>query len=599
MLSAVFLPMAFFGGSTGVIYRQFSITIVSSMVLSVVVALTLTPALCATLLKPLDEQHGTRGLFGRFNRGYQRLQAGYRQRVGRVIHGPARYLLLYAVVLAGCGLMFFRLPTGFLPTEDQGYVMVQFTLPAGATDARTAVISNKIKDYFLTQEKDNVSVVFTVSGFSLSGSGQNAGMGFISLKNWSERPGSENSADAIAKRAMAHFSRERDAQIFSLTPPSVSGLGQSNGFTFELQAGAGTTRAQLLAMRNQLLQQAGKNASLSAVRANTLPDMPQLQVDVDDAKASALGLSTSDINSTLSSALGGSYVNDFIDGGRVKKVYLQGDAPYRSKPEDIDKWFVRGSDDSMTPFSAFASSRWINGPENLSRYNGLAAYEIQGQGASGVSSGTAMDEMAKLAERLPAGTGYAWSGLSYQERLTSGQASALYAISILVVFLCLAALYESWSVPFSVMMVLPLGVVGSLLAIGLRGLENDVYFQVALLTVIGLSAKNAILIVEFAEDAYRRGATLTAAAVEAAALRLRPILMTSLAFGAGILPLALSSGAGANSRIAIGTGILGGTLTATVLAIFFVPLFFVLVRRVFAGKPQGLTDDKDTSHDAE
>ena len=599
VLSAVFLPMAFFGGSTGVIYRQFSITIVSSMVLSVVVALTLTPALCATLLKPLDEQHGTRGLFGRFNRGYQRLQAGYRQRVGRVIHGPARYLLLYAVVLAGCGLMFFRLPTGFLPTEDQGYVMVQFTLPAGATDARTAVISNKIKDYFLTQEKDNVSVVFTVSGFSLSGSGQNAGMGFISLKNWSERPGSENSADAIAKRAMAHFSRERDAQIFSLTPPSVSGLGQSNGFTFELQARAGTTRAQLLAMRNQLLQQAGENASLSAVRANTLPDMPQLQVDVDDAKASALGLSTSDINSTLSSALGGSYVNDFIDGGRVKKVYLQGDAPYRSKPEDIDKWFVRGSDDSMTPFSAFASSRWINGPENLSRYNGLAAYEIQGQGASGVSSGTAMDEMAKLAERLPAGTGYAWSGLSYQERLTSGQASALYAISILVVFLCLAALYESWSVPFSVMMVLPLGVFGSLLAIGLRGLENDVYFQVALLTVIGLSAKNAILIVEFAEDAYRRGATLTAAAVEAAALRLRPILMTSLAFGAGILPLALSSGAGANSRIAIGTGILGGTLTATVLAIFFVPLFFVLVRRVFAGKPQGLTDDKDASHDAE
>ncbi|WP_440482294.1 efflux RND transporter permease subunit, partial [Serratia marcescens] len=425
--------------------------------------------------------------------------------------------------------------------------------------------------------------------FGFSGSGQNAGMAFVSLKDWSQRSGSANTADAIAKRAMAHFATLRDAQVFSMSSPAIDGFGQSDGFTFELQAKGATTRAELQAMRDQIVAAAAGNPSLLAVRANTLPDTPQLQVEIDNGKLQALGLSAADVNSTLSSAFGSTYINDFIDRNRVKKVYMQGDVQYRAKPEDLDRWFVRGTNasgaSSMTPFSAFASSHWIYGPENLSRYNGLSSFEITGQGATGVSSGTAMSEMEKLAATFSAGSSYSWSGLSYQERLTSGQASSLYAISLIVVFLCLAALYESWSIPFAVMLVVPMGVVGSLLAITLRGLENDIYFQVALLTIIGLSAKNAILIVEFAEEMHQRGETLIGAAVHAARMRLRPILMTSLAFTAGVLPLAVSSGAGANSRIAIGTGIIGGTITATALAIFFVPLFYVLVRRMFTRRP--------------
>ncbi|WP_205957225.1 efflux RND transporter permease subunit [Pantoea stewartii] len=589
VLSAVFLPMTFFSGSTGVIYRQFSITIVSSMVLSVIVALTLTPALCATLLKPHLHGSGSKGFFGWFNRRYDNVQARYQRGVGHVMHRSVRYLLLYGVLLIGCAVLYMRLPTGFLPTEDQGYIMVQYQLAPGATENRTREVRRQVQQYFETQEKANVNVSMLVDGFSFAGSGQNAGVGFISLKNWSERKGSENSADAIAGRAMAALSRIRDAQIFVLSPPSVSGLGQSNGFTFELQARGATTRDNLLKMRDQLIAKANQDPGLSAVRANSLPDLPQLDVSIDDAKAQSLGLTISDINTTLSAAIGGSYVNDFTDRGRVKKVYIQGDQPFRSKPEDIEQWYVRGTDSSsnstMVPFSSFASSGWSYGPDVLSRYNGLAAYEIQGSAAEGKSSGDAITAMETLAATLPAGYTFSWSGLSYQEKLAGNQALSLYGISLIVVFLCLAALYESWSVPLSVMLVVPLGVIGSLLAITLRGLENDVYFQVALLTIIGLSAKNAILIVEFAEEHYRKGESLISAAVHAATLRLRPIIMTSLAFTAGVLPLAISTGAGANSRIAIGTGIIGGTLTATLLAIFFVPLFFVLVRRVFPGRP--------------
>ncbi|MDO6405696.1 efflux RND transporter permease subunit [Pantoea phytobeneficialis] len=589
VLSAVFLPMTFFSGSTGVIYRQFSITIVSSMVLSVVVALTLTPALCATLLKPHDHESGQKGFFGWFNRSYEKIQARYHEKVGHVIHSSVRYLLMYAVLLIGCAFMYLRLPTGFLPTEDQGYIMVQYTLAPGATENRTSEVRRQIQQYFATKEKDNVNVSMLVNGFSFAGSGQNAGIGFISLKNWSDRKGTENTADAIAGRAMMNLSGIRDAQVFVLSPPSISGLGQSNGFTFELQARGNTSRDELLKLRNQLIASANQDPVLSSVRANTLPDLPQLQVDIDDEKAQSLGLSVSNINSTLSAAIGGTYVNDFTDRGRVKKVYMQGDEDFRSKPEDINKWFVAGTDSdgdtTMVPFSSFSSSHWTYGPDVLSRYNGLSSYEIQGSSASGKSSGDAMTAMEKLASKLPAGTTYAWSGLSYQERLSGNQAMSLYAISLIVVFLCLAALYESWSVPFSVMMVVPLGVFGALLGVTLRGLENDVYFQVALLTIIGLSAKNAILIVEFAEENYRKGENLVKAAVHAASMRLRPIIMTSLAFTAGVLPLAISTGAGANSRIAIGTGIIGGTISATLLAIFLVPLFFVLVRRVFPGLP--------------
>ncbi|MDC7869838.1 aminoglycoside/multidrug transporter permease [Pantoea ananatis] len=599
VLSAVFLPMTFFSGSTGVIYRQFSITIVSSMVLSVIVALTLTPALCATLLKPHNHDSGRNGFFGWFNQRYENVQARYQRGVGKVMHRSVRYLLLYGVLLIGCAVLYMRLPTGFLPTEDQGYIMVQYQLAPGATENRTREVRRQVQQYFATQEKDNVNVSMLVDGFSFAGNGQNAGVGFISLKNWRDRKGSENSADAIAGRAMAALSRIRDAQIFVLSPPAVSGLGQSNGFTFELQARGATARDQLLKMRDQLIAKANQDTELSAVRANSLPDLPQLDVSIDDAKAQSLGLTISDINNTLSAAIGGSYVNDFSDRGRVKKVYMQGDQSFRSKPEDIDQWYVRGTDSSnnttMVPFSSFASSKWSYGPDVLSRYNGLASYEIQGSAAEGKSSGDAITAMEKLAATLPAGTTFAWSGLSYQEKLSGNQALSLYGISLIVVFLCLAALYESWAVPLSVMLVVPLGVIGSLLAITLRGLENDVYFQVALLTIIGLSSKNAILIVEFAEEHYRKGESLINAAVHAATMRLRPIIMTSLAFTAGVLPLAISTGAGANSRIAIGTGIIGGTLTATLLAIFFVPLFFVLVRRVFPAQPHDTVRSTDSA----
>ncbi|MEB4677084.1 efflux RND transporter permease subunit [Enterobacteriaceae bacterium G50] len=582
VLSAVFLPMAFFGGSTGVIYRQFSVTIISAMMLSVVVALTLTPALCGSILRHTPPHK--KGFFGAFNRFYGSTERKYKHKVLNTLSRSGLVMVVYLAICGGMALAMWKLPGSFLPTEDQGEIMVQYTLPAGATNSRTAEVSKQVSDWFLNNEKDNTNVIFTINGFSFSGSGQNAGMAFVSLKNWSERKGAENTAQAIALRATKELGTIRDATLFAMTPPSVDGLGQSNGFTFELMASGGTDRAELLKMRDELIGKANQDATLHAVRANDMPQTPQLQVDIDNNKAVSLGLSLSDVTSTLSSAWGGTYVNDFIDRGRVKKVYIQGDSDSRSAPSDLSKWFVRGSDDSMTPFSAFATTRWEYGPESLVRYNGAAAYEIQGENATGSSSGTAMTTMETLANNLPAGSTWAWSGLSLQEKLASGQALSLYAISILVVFLCLAALYESWSVPISVIMVIPLGLLGAALAAWMRGLSNDVYFQVALLTTIGLSSKNAILIVEFAEAAVNEGYSLSRAALRAAQTRLRPIIMTSLAFVAGVTPLAIAAGAGANSRIAIGTGIIGGTLTATLLAIFFVPLFFVLVKSLFAGK---------------
>ncbi len=582
VLSAVFLPMAFFGGSTGVIYRQFSVTIISAMILSVVVALTLTPALCGAILSHTPARK--KGFFGAFNRFYSKTERGYQNKVLRALRRSGGMLAIYALLCAAMGLTMLKLPGSFLPTEDQGEIMVQYTLPAGATAVRTAEVSRQVREWFLTKEKANTDVIFTVEGFSFSGSGQNAGMAFVSLKNWSERQGQQNTAQAIALRATQQLGTIRDATVFAMTPPAVDGLGQSNGFTFELMATGGTDRDTLLKMRNQLISEANQDASLHAVRANDLPQMPQLQVDIDNNKAVSLGLSLSDVSSTLSSAWGGTYVNDFIDRGRVKKVYIQGESDARASPDDLRKWYVRGSDSSMTPFSAFATTHWEYGPESLVRYNGSAAYEIQGENASGASSGSAMSRMEQLANTLPAGSTWAWSGLSLQEKLASGQAMSLYALSILVVFLCLAALYESWSVPISVILVIPLGVLGAALAATMRGLNNDVYFQVALLTTIGLSSKNAILIVEFAEAAVAEGQSLTRAALLAARTRLRPIIMTSLAFIAGVTPLAVATGAGANSRVAIGTGIIGGTLAATLLAIFFVPLFFVLVKRLFSGK---------------
>lgn len=582
VIQTLFEAMAFFGGSTGVIYRQFSITIISAMLLSVVVALTLTPALCGSVLQHVPPHK--KGFFGAFNRFYRRTEDKYQRGVIYVLRRAARTMGLYLVLGGGMALMMWKLPGSFLPTEDQGEIMVQYTLPAGATAARTTEVNRQIVDWFLINEKANTDVIFTVDGFSFSGSGQNTGMAFVSLKNWSQRKGAENTAQAIALRATKELGTIRDATVFAMTPPAVDGLGQSNGFTFELLANGGTDRETLLQMRNQLIEKANQSPELHSVRANDLPQMPQLQVDIDSNKAVSLGLSLNDVTDTLSSAWGGTYVNDFIDRGRVKKVYIQGDSEFRSAPSDLGKWFVRGSDNAMTPFSAFATTRWLYGPERLVRYNGSAAYEIQGENATGFSSGDAMTKMEELANSLPAGTTWAWSGLSLQEKLASGQALSLYAVSILVVFLCLAALYESWSVPFSVILVIPLGLLGAALAAWMRDLNNDVYFQVALLTTIGLSSKNAILIVEFAEAAVAEGYSLSRAALRAAQTRLRPIIMTSLAFIAGVMPLAIATGAGANSRIAIGTGIIGGTLTATLLAIFFVPLFFVLVKRLFAGK---------------
>jgi len=593
VLSAVLLPMAFFGGSTGVIYRQFSVTIVSAMILSVVVALVLSPAICATLLKPGDHDPLKRkGLFGRFNRWFDRTTHRYVGTTERVIHRRGLHLVVYAVIVAAMALLFMRLPTGFLPTEDQGIMMVMYQLPAGATSERTDAVRQRITQD-MAKEAD-VAQIMAISGFSFNGSGQNAGLGFANLKPFDERKGSQHGASMISMRLMGAFSALRDAQVFALTPPAISGLGQSNGFTFELLNTSGMPRAKFEALRDTLVAAAQKDPALAQVRASTLPDTPQLRVKFDDEKLAVLGLSDSDATGVLSTAWGSTYVDDFVDRGRVKRVYLQADAPYRMLPSDLDKWFVRvgsgsgassggsaATTSTMVPFSSFTATSWEKGPNSVSRFNGRSSYEIDGQAAAGYSSGQAMEKMVALQQKLAPGTSYAWSGLSYQENQSSGQALYLYALSIVVVFLCLAALYESWSVPFAVLLVIPLGIIGAVLAVTVRGLENNIYFQVGLLTTIGLAAKNAILIVEFAEMAHRGGRDPREAVLEAARVRLRPILMTSIAFIAGVFPLVVASGAGAQSRIAIGTAVFGGMLTATALAIFYVPMFFILVANLF------------------
>lgn len=585
VLSAVFIPMAFFGGSTGAIYRQFSITIASAMALSVLVALILTPALCATLLKPVSAEHHKKksGFFGWFNARFDHSVNHYTNSVSGIVRNTGRYLIIYLLIVVGMAVLFLRLPTSFLPEEDQGVFLTMIQLPSGATQERTQKVLDQVTHYYLNNEKVNVESVFTVNGFSFSGQGQNSGMAFVSLKPWEDRSGEENSVEAVIARATRAFSQIRDGLVFPFNMPAIVELGTATGFDFELIDQGGLGHDALTKARNQLLGMVAKHPDLLVrVRPNGLEDTPQFKLDVDQEKAQALGVSLSDINETISAALGGYYVNDFIDRGRVKKVYVQADAQFRMLPEDINNLYVRSANGEMVPFSTFSSARWIYGSPRLERYNGMPSMELLGEAAPGRSTGEAMALMENLASRLPNGIGYDWTGMSYQERLSGNQAPALYAISLIVVFLCLAALYESWSIPFSVMLVVPLGVVGALLAASLRGLNNDVYFQVGLLTTIGLSAKNAILIVEFAKDLMEKeGRGLIEATLEASRMRLRPILMTSLAFILGVMPLVISRGAGSGAQNAVGTGVMGGMLTATLFAIFFVPVFFVVVKRRF------------------
>ena len=582
VLSAVFIPMAFFSGSTGIIYRQFSVTIVSAMVLSVLVAMTLTPALCATLLKPVDGKgHGPQcGFFGWFNRTFERGAQAYQRVVGKILQRSGRSLMVYVLVVAAMAVGYTKLPTSFLPDEDQGILMAQMQLPVGATDDRTQAVLKQFESYILQQPE--VEAMISISGMGMGGNSQNSARAFIRLKDWSERTGAGQDSASIAQRATQALSSIGDADVFVMQPPAVRGLGQSSGFDLQLKDVAGLGHEALVAAREQLIELARQDPRLQGVRSNGLDDTPQLKVTIDDRKAGALSLTTSDINTTLSTALGGSYVNDFLNQGRVKKVYVQGQASSRMQADDLDHWFVRNSNDEMVPFSSFASSSWTSGSPLLERYNGSSSLEVVGDPAPGVSSGVAMDAVESIIKQLPEGISYEWTGQSYQLRLSGSQAPLLYAISVLFVFLCLAALYESWSVPFSVMLVVPLGVVGAVLATRFSGLSNDVYFQVGLLTTVGLAAKNAILIVEFAKHLQEQGNSLIDATLIAVRQRLRPILMTSLAFMFGVLPLAMSSGAGSAGRQAIGTGVLGGMFSATVLGIFFVPLFFVLIRRRFS-----------------
>ncbi|WP_256078943.1 efflux RND transporter permease subunit [Massilia sp. YIM B04103] len=586
VLSAVFVPMAFFGGSTGVIYRQFSITIVSSMVLSVIVAMVFTPALCSTFLKPVEKGHhmATTGFFGWFNRVFERSSIGYQGWVGSMIKRSGRSLAMYAALVLVLGVVFMRLPTSFLPDEDQGVLFAQIQLPTGATQQRTLNVIEQVEHHFMEDEKKAVSSIFTVAGFSFGGNGQNTGIAFVKLKDWEERKGADLRVDQVAGRAMASLSQIRDAMVFAFAPPAVLELGNASGFDLQLQDRAGLGAAKLMEARNQLLGMAAQNPKLMAVRPNGQEDTPQYKITVDQQKATALGLSIAKVNDVLSTGWGSSYVNDFVDRGRVKKVFMQGQADSRMRPEDMDKWFVRNVRGEMVPFSAFTTGEWIYASPRLERYNGVSSMQILGMPAPGVSSGVAMAEIEKMAAQLPAGIGLEWSGLSLEERDSGSQTTTLYALSLLIVFLCLAALYESWSVPFSVMLVVPLGVIGTVLATWGMHMSNDVYFQVGLLTVVGLSAKNAILIVEFAKELQEKGVELREATLQAVRMRLRPILMTSIAFGLGVLPLALANGAGSGSQNAIGVGVLGGMLSATFLGIFFVPVFFVLVRSMFASR---------------
>ncbi|QEX15333.1 RND family acriflavine resistance protein [Hypericibacter terrae] len=593
VLSAVFVPMAFSGGAVGAIYRQFSLTIVAAMVLSVLVALTLTPALCASLLKPIPKGHHIqkRGFFGWFNRAFDGGRERYHGGVRQVIRRPLRWLFIYLLLLGGVAFLFLRLPTSFLPDEDQGILLIQAQTPPGTTQERTQKVLDDIHDYLFTHEKDIVASTFEVAGFSFAGRGQNSGLVFARLKDWGQRAADKDKVQALIRRIAQAFAAYKYAVVIPINPPPIPALGTAAGFDFELEDIAGLGHDALMAARNQLLAAAAKDPVLALVRPNGLDDQPQFSVEIDREKASALGVTLTAIDQTFSIAWASSYVNNFLDtDNRIKRVYVQADAPFRMNPEDVNRWYVRNIHGTMVPFSSFATSRWSSGSPKLERYNGVSSVEIQGSTAAGRSTGEAMDEMERLASELPTGIGHEWTGISFQERQAGSQAPMLYGISILVVFLSLAALYESWSIPFSVIMVVPLGIVGALLAATGRGLSNDVYFQVALLTTVGLSAKNAILIVEFAKELQRQGRTAVDAAMEAARLRLRPILMTSMAFILGVLPLAISNGAGSASQHAIGTGVIGGMITATFLAIFLIPMFFVVIRERFSKKKPAGSD---------
>ncbi|MCG9965485.1 MAG: efflux RND transporter permease subunit [Shewanella sp.] len=596
-LSAVFVPMAFMSGSTGVIYRQFSITIVSAMALSVLVALILTPALCATMLKPVQKGHGhiETGFFGWFNRNFDRLTNRYESSVAGIVKRGFRVMMIYVALVVAVGWIFMRMPTAFLPDEDQGILFSQAILPTNSTQESTLKVLEKVSDHFMAEE--GVKSVFSVAGFSFAGQGQNMGIAFVGLKDWSEREAPGMDVQSIAGRAMGAFSQIKDAFVFAFVPPAVIELGTANGFDMYLQDKNGQGHDKLIAARNQLLGMAAQNPNLMGVRPNGQEDAPIYQLHIDHAKLSALGIDIANVNSVLATAWGGSYVNDFIDRGRVKKVFVQGDAQYRMQPEDLNTWYVRNNKGDMVPFSAFATGSWEYGSPRLERFNGLPAVNIQGATAPGFSTGAAMTIMEDLVKQLPPGFGIEWNGLSYEERLSGNQAPALYALSILVVFLVLAALYESWSVPFAVILVVPLGIIGALLAMNGRGLPNDVFFQVGLLTTVGLATKNAILIVEFAKEFYDKGAGLVEATLHAVRVRLRPILMTSLAFGLGVVPLAISTGVGSGSQNAIGTGVLGGMMSSTFLGIFFVPLFFVIVERIFSKRERKAKEKMPTSTD--
>lgn len=595
VLSAVFVPMAFFPGSTGVIYRQFSITLVTAMSLSVLVALILTPALCATILKP-SHVHNDKSLFGRFflgfNRGFDKTNSGTQGFVSRMIKHSKRYLLIYGLIVGGMVFIFSQLPSAFLPDEDQGILFNQVSLPAGATTEQTLKVVEKMEHHFLEDQSEAVKSIFTVTGFSFAGSGQNAAIGFVGLKHWDERQRPDLSVGAVAGKAMGYFSTIKEAFVFAFPPPAVVELGTANGFTLYLQDRVGLGHDKLLEARNMFLGMAAQNPVLSGVRPNGQEDKPELELDIDLAKAEALGLTQADINNTLSTAWGSRYVNDFIDRGRVKKVYLQGTPESRMVPEDLDKWYVRNANGDMVPFTAFAQSYWTYGSPRLERYNGFSAMEIQGAAAPGYSTGQAMAEVEKMVKKLPPGVAFEWTGISYEERLSGGQAPLLYALSLLVVFLCLAALYESWSVPAAVMLIVPLGVFGASIASFVFNLSNDIYLQVGLLTTIGLASKNAILIVEFAIHKMDEGMKLVDAAVAAIRLRLRPIFMTSMAFVCGVLPLAIASSAGSGAQNALGIAVIGGTLASSTIVVLFVPLFFVLVRRVFPGKTKSTKEEQ-------
>jgi multidrug efflux pump len=603
VLTAVFLPMAFFGGSTGVIYRQFSITIISAMILSVMVAMILTPALCATLLKPVAKGHhaGESGWFTWFFRWFNKLfdlcRALYESIVGRSFGTPLRYLVVYSAIVAAMVFFFLRLPTSFLPDEDQGFIICQVQLPAGATQERTVQVIRQLEKHFLEKETKTVEGVIAVTGFSFAGRGQNMGLAFVKLKNWDLRKTPDLKAPAIAGRAMRAFSQIRDGLAFAFAPPAVLELGVANGFDLQLQDRGGLGHEKLMEARNQLLGMAMKNPKLVAVRPNGQDDAPQFKLDIDDVRAGAQGVSLSDINSVLSTAWGSSYVNDFIQNGRIKKVYLQSDPRYRMSPEDINSWHVSNKNGEMVPFSAFATAHWKYGSPRLERYNGIPSVEILGQAAPGLSTGEAMAEIEKMVAQLPAGIGYEWTGLSYEEQHAGAQAPALYAISLLVVFLSVAALYESWTIPFVNLLMLPLGLVGAVTAVTLRVLPNDVYLQIGLLTTVGLSTKNAILIIQFIKAQLYQGHELVEATLTAIKIRLRPVIMTSLAFFFGTLPLALTKGAGAAAQNAIGTAVTGGLLSATFIDLLFIPFFFVLISRLFGKKSKKLNVQSPLSKD--